>query len=47
MDCSVVPRLNTCAYDMSVWSMQHCNNMKIYIEDCRHELDYTRGISVR
>jgi len=45
MDSSVLPRLSRCTGDMSAWSKQHCNKLKLDIENCRRELILARNNS--
>jgi len=44
VDCSLIPRLNACAEDMTGWSRDHCRKLKIDIdiEECRRQLHNIR-----
>ena len=35
---SVMPKMVSCAADMLVWSREHCNKLKIDIEECRRQI---------
>ena len=37
-----IPKLSSCADDMSVWKKSHCHKIKSDIEDCRKQLQSTR-----
>jgi hypothetical protein len=34
----VLPKLTLCAADMMAWSREHCNKLKLEIEDCRRQI---------
>nr|ABD33242.1 Hemopexin, related [Medicago truncatula] len=38
----LIPKLSSCAEDMSAWSKAHCNKLKIDIEDCRRQMKNIR-----
>jgi hypothetical protein len=39
---SVVSKLSSCAADMVVWSKDHCNKLKVDIEECRRQIQSFR-----
>ncbi|XP_039687081.1 uncharacterized protein [Medicago truncatula] len=39
---SLIPKMSSCAEEMSVWSKAHCNKLKSEIEDCRWQLQTMR-----
>ncbi|XP_039687912.1 uncharacterized protein [Medicago truncatula] len=39
---TIIPKLSSCAEDMSVWKKSHCHKLKTDIEDCRKQLQETR-----
>lgn len=38
----VMPKLTLCAADMMAWSREHCNKLKLDIEDCRRQIHNIR-----
>ena len=42
VDCSLIPRLNACAEDMTRWSRDHCRKLKTDIEECQRQLHNIR-----
>lgn len=40
---SLLPRQHSCAEEMVVWSRNHCNKLKIEIEECRRNLNLARS----
>lgn len=38
----ILPRQQRSAEEMVVWSRNHCNKLKIEIEECRRELNLAR-----
>jgi len=39
---TIIPKLSSCAEDLSVWKKSHCHKLKTDIEDCRKQLQETR-----
>jgi len=39
---NIIPKLSSCAEDITVWRKSHCHKLKVDIEDCRKQLQETR-----